>query len=169
MKRSALLAGCLIVMLLLQAAAAAAVPSEAKQLMTQYAEAWKQVEEGDYRGFDVLRRQLDAATQQFAERNPGDAHLEDFRYLRQLYADLGEIWGLRVEEGVRFLPKTGEQGKARGTGRLFMHTVMLRMNYPAVLNASLESKEDGYFLNSVLDNLMAHADAATAALAEKID
>jgi len=162
---------CLIVFVLLQAIAVAApVPEqETKQLMSQYNEARQKVEAGiDYRAFSVLRQELSMATQKFRERYPNEAVTEDFVYLNQIYADIEEIWQLKVEHRVQFLPNNNEQGKARGTSKYFIHTVMLKMQYPAVLNASLESKENGYFVNSVLDNLLHYATRETKIVNDKL-
>jgi hypothetical protein len=163
---------CLIVFVLSQAIALAApVPEqEIKQLMSHYADARQKIEAGiDYPAFCLLRQELSAATQKFKEKYPKAEIAEDFAYLNQIYTDIAEIWQLRVEQKLQFLPKTGEQGKANGTSKYFLHTVTLRMQYPAVLNASLESKENGYFVNSVLDNLLNYVSGETKAVNDKLE
>jgi hypothetical protein len=170
-KKGILFAICLALLVFLQAIAMAAPTQkqDAKQLINQYTEVQQKVEAGiNYRAFSVLRRGLSTATQQFREKYPKEDITEHFVYLSQLYADLEEIWQLRVEKGVQFLPKNREQGQERGTSKYFMNTIMLKMQYPEVLNASLESKDNGYFVNSVLDNLIGYAGRIIKVVNEKL-
>ncbi len=155
---------CLLVCMLLPAIAlAASVPEqETRELMGQFDAARQKIETGiDYPAFCILRQELGQATQVFKEKYPEGEATEDFGYLNRLYGDIEETWRLKAEYKVQFLPKTKEQGKARGTTPYFIHTIMLKMAYPDAMNVSLESKEHGYFINSVLDNLLGHAVSVT--------
>lgn len=172
MKKGLFFTICLIVFVLLPAIAVAApVPEqETKQLMSQYTDVSQKVESGiDYRAFSVLRQELSLATQKFKEKYPKAEVTEDFVYLNQLYADIEEIWQLKAEQRVQFLPRNNEQGKERGTSKYFIHTVMLKMNYPIILDTSIQSKENGYFVNSVLDNLLNYAFRETKVMKDKIE
>ena len=163
---------CLIVFVLLQAGtfAAPAPEQETKQLMNQFTAARQKLEAGiDYPAFCSLRQELSAAAQKYRDKYPEGDATEDFAYLNRLYADIEETWQLRIEEKVQFFPRTKEQGEARGTSKYFIHIVMLRMQYPEVLNASLESKENGYFVNSVLDNLLEQACRMTKVVSSKVE
>lgn len=169
-KKRLVFAICLMVCVLLPAIALAAPApeQEAAKLMAQFDEARQKIEARiDYPTFCTLRRELSQATRLFREKYPEAEATRDFVYLSQLYADIEDTWQLKAERNVKFLPKTKDQGQAKGSSPYFINTVMLKMSYPDVLNASLESKEYGYFVNSVLDNLLGHAVNVTKAMSGK--
>lgn len=163
----------LLSILLFSLSAFAAPPpeQETKQLMGKYTQIRDRLESGIlYHDFRVLRHDLFVATKQYLDKYPDGVASTDFEHLNKIYADIDETWQYKAEQGINFLPKTKEQvGNNRTTNEQFLHFLYLKVYYVDVLAMCLESKENGLFINSVVDNLLTYANQKARDTSDKIN
>lgn len=159
-----------IVLVSLTAFAAPAPAQESKQLVDKYTEIHNKLESGiSYGDFRLLRQDLYAMTKRYLDKYPDGLFNSDFEHLSKIYSDIDETWQFKAVQGVHFLPRTKEQvGSGKTTNEHFLHYLSLRVYYPEMMATCLESKEYGYFINSVVDNLLMYANNKTRELSNKI-
>lgn len=150
----------------------AAVPPQqpTKELLTKYNETRFKLESGiTYRDFQSAKQELYVKTNLYLENYPDGDFNNDFNILLKAYSNTSDIWELKIQARIDFLPRTEAQYNRNSTKSHLNYTKLLLQDYPDVMSKCKEDERFGFYLDEVIGGLFGNIIDKTKNLNQKIN